>query len=180
MPSQEIRLIDGEVVKVKPFSIWYLTAVRKLFSSLSDASKQQFSPHILRPSPPIRRLNERILWSIAQITYFLSAFAPIRKCLAFVPQAAWITFIASNSKNEVVGLIYFCILGHRFGFKHIAELGQVVSDDYQNRGLGTNLTRIALESVANQIGIVVAEVNVTNTRNIHVNETVGFKVFVAE
>ena len=176
MTFQEIRLIDGEVVEVRPFSLRYLQAVHKLYSSLSEESKEQFSPRILRPSPPIHRLNEWMLWAIAQITYFLSAFAPIRKCLAFVPQAAWITFIASNSKNEVIGLIYFCIIGHRFGFKYLAEMGQVVRDDYQNRGLGTNLTRISINNVTHQIGILIVEVNVTNSRNIHVNEKLGFKV----
>lgn len=176
MTPQEIKLTDGEIVSIKPLALKDLRAVRKLYSSLSAESKELFSPRIVRPSPPIRQLREWIPWSIARVSYFLSAFAPVRRCLAFIPQAAWITFVANNSKNEVIGLIYFCILGHRFGFKHIAEMGQVVRDDYQNRGLGTNLTRIALDNITDQIGIVVVEVNVTNLRNIHVNEKLGFKV----
>jgi RimJ/RimL family protein N-acetyltransferase len=61
--------------------------------------------------------------------------------------------------------------------KHKAELGITVHDDYQNRGLGTAMTKHLLE-IAGKKGLkkVFLRVNTDNIRAIHVYEKCGFQI----
>jgi ribosomal protein S18 acetylase RimI-like enzyme len=61
--------------------------------------------------------------------------------------------------------------------KHRAEFDVIVHDDYQDRGLGTALTRHMLD-VAREKGLkkVFLKTNTDNERAIHVYEKLGFKI----
>jgi len=62
-------------------------------------------------------------------------------------------------------------------FRHKAEFGITVHDSFQNKGLGTTLTKYMLE-IARRKGLrkVLLKVITENSRAIHVYEKCGFKV----
>lgn len=87
--------------------------------------------------------------------------------LAVVQQANKTRIVASAS------LVFF----EASAFRHKAEFGITVHDDFQNRGIGTALTKHML-NIASKMRLrkVFLKVMTENTRAIHVYEKCGFKV----
>jgi len=142
---------SGNRIKFRPEKRGDVERVWALYSSLSDESKKSLPPFD-------RELIERWSENLHQYT-----FPPI---LA--------TVVTSSNEERVIGR---AVLTHndRPSARHRAEFGIVVHDDYQNQGIGTELTKFMLD-IAGRHGLmkVTLEVFSENNKAIHVYEKCGF------
>jgi RimJ/RimL family protein N-acetyltransferase len=148
---KEIASKSGQHVRFRPEERNDLDGVWTLYSSLSEESQESLPPFD-------RQLIERWSENLSQYT-----FPPI---LA--------TVLTSRNGERVIGR---AVLVHsdRPSVRHRAEFGIVVRDEYQDQGIGTELTRFMLE-IACRHGLmkVTLEVFPDNERAIHVYERCGF------
>ena len=148
---KEMESKSGQHIRFRPEERKDLEGIWALYSS--------FSREIQESLPPFdRQLIERWSENLSQYT-----FPPI---LATVQ--------ISRKGEKVIGR---AVLVHsdRPSVRHRAEFGIAVHDDYQDQGIGTELTRFMLE-IACRHGLmkVTLEVFPDNERAIHVYERCGF------
>jgi putative acetyltransferase len=148
---KEIESKSGNRIRFRPEKRGDVEGVWALYSSLGDESKESLPPFD-------RELIER--WSENLHQY---KFPPI---LA--------TVVTSLNEERIIGR---AVLTHndRPSVRHRAEFGIVVHDDYQNQGIGTELTKFMLD-VARRHGLmkVTLEVFSENKKAINVYEKCGF------
>ena len=153
LKPKKVRLEDGTEVTMRPEVASDLEPVWEMFSSLSAESLQYL---------PVRLTRERVEGWFKEINY--DRVLPI---LAFAGVGEGVRVVASATLS-------FGGMEHN---RHVATFGVTVRDDYQNRGLGTALTRYMVE-VARAKGLkrVALEVVADNLRAVNVYERCGFKV----
>ena len=148
---KEIKSKTGHRITFRPEERIDLEGIWALYSSLSDESKKSLPPFD-------RELIERWSENLHQYT-----FPPI---LA--------TVMTSMNGERIIGR---AVLTHndRPSVRHRAEFGIAVHDDYQNQGIGTELTKFMLD-IAERHGLVkvTLEVFSENNKAIHVYEKCGF------
>ena len=151
--TKRVRLKDGISVLLRPELSTDLEMLWEMFSTLSDESLR-FLP---KPFP-----RERVESWIVNMNY--DRALPI---LAVVEEDSEERIVASAtlafSQAEV--------------FKHKAEFGITVHDDYQDRGLGTALTKHMIE-ISRSKGLKKISLTVVtgNSRAIRVYEKCGFRI----
>ena len=148
---REIESKSGQRIRFRPEESNDLEGVWALYSSLGEESRESIPPFN-------RQLIERWSENLSQYT-----FPPI---LATVP---------TSRKGEMV--IGRAVLVHsdRPSVRHRAEFGIAVHDDYQDQGIGTELTKFMLEIACRHgLGKGTLEVFPDNKRAIHVYERCGF------
>jgi RimJ/RimL family protein N-acetyltransferase len=153
LKPKKVRLRDGEEVTLRPEVASDLEPVWDMFSSLSAESLQYL---------PVRFTRERVEGWFKEINY--DRVLPI---LAFARTGEAVRVVASATLS-------FGGMEHN---RHVATFGVTVHDDYQNRGLGTALTRYMAE-IAGTKGLkrVTLEVVADNLRAVKVYECCGFRV----
>lgn len=176
MIHEKIQLTNGELILIRPLSLKNIGALHRMYSLLSKETKLAYRAPKILPRPPVRELKDLVLWYMVQIKLALSTIGPIRQLLMHIPRGTYLPFVAVNSAGEIVGFISLNILGGQKGNKNIAEIGKVLRDDYQGKGLGISFATAVLRVSAPKVYKVVATVYEWNTRNIHVNEKLGFKI----
>jgi len=149
---KEIESKSGHRITFRPEERVDLKEVWALYSSLSDDSRKSLPPFD-------RGLIER--WSENLHAY---SFPPILATVATGPE-----------EGRIIGR---AVLMHdeRPSVRHRAEFGIVVHDDYQDQGIGTELTEFML-NIARERDLmkVTLEVLSDNERAIHVYEKCGFR-----
>jgi RimJ/RimL family protein N-acetyltransferase len=148
-----IMLKNGVRVLLRPELSTDTEMLWQMFSTLSEASLD----HLVTPFT-----YERIEGWTSNIDYDKSL--PI------------LALVEENGKQRVVSsatLSFFAVEA----FRHKAELGVTVHDDFQNFGLGTVLVNFMLD-IARMKGLkkVYLLVNTDNARAIHVYEKCGFRI----
>lgn len=150
LEPRRVRLRDGEEVTLRPEVASDLEPVWGMFSSLSEESLQFL---------PVRFTRERVESWFKEIDY--------DKVLPILAVVDAVRVVASATLS-------FGSMEHN---RHVATFGITVRDEYQNRGLGTALTRYMVE-IARARGLkrVTLEVVADNLRAINVYERCGFVV----
>ena len=176
MIHEKIQLISGELILIRPLSLKDIRALHRMYPLLSEETKLAYRALEVLPRPPMRELRGLVLWCLVQIKLALSTIGPIRQLLMHIPRGTYLPFVAVNSTGQIVGFISLNILGRRKRKRYTAAIGKVLRDDYQGKGLGTSFATAVLKVSTPKLYTVVASVYSWNTRNIHVNEKLGFKV----
>ena len=154
MWEKDIRLKDGTRVHVRPEVPSDLEMLEEMFLGLSRETLRFL---------PVRFTRERIRGWIENLDY--------EKAL---PMLAIIE--DSDGKERIISTTSLRFHDSE-AFRHMAEFGITVHDDYQGRGLGTILTRYMVE-IAREKGLrkVFLRVNTDNEGAIHVYEKCGFEI----
>lgn len=86
-----------------------------------------------------------------------------------------VAVIEENSRAIVVGLISLQALSDRRS--HVGQLGMFVHDDYQNRGIGSQLMAAIIDLAENWLNLkrLELQVNTDNPAAIHLYEKFGFE-----
>ena len=153
LEPRRLRLRDDEEVTLRPEVASDLEPVWGMFTSLSEESLQFL---------PVQFTRERVEGWFKEIDY--DKVLPI---LAVVDAEGGDRVVASATLG-------FSSMEHN---RHVATFGITVCDEYQNRGLGTALTRY-MADIARARGLkkVTLEVVADNLRAINVYERCGFVV----
>ena len=150
MYLQSFSLKDGTNVSFREESREDLESVWNLFSSLSSKSRETLPPFN-------RNLIERWSKNLGEVT-----FKPI------------LTTVEEVGAERIIAR---ATLMHDLSpaTKHRAELGIVVHDDYQGRGVGSNLVLFMLH-IARSRGLkkAILDVFAENDRAVHLFEESGF------
>ena len=154
MWEKDVRLKDGTRVHVRPEVPGDLEMLEEMFLNLSRETLRFL---------PVRFTRERIRGWIENLDY--ERALPM---LAIIEDSEGIERIISTTSLR---------FHDSEAFRHMAEFGITVRDDYQGRGLGTVLTRHMIE-IAREKGLkkVFLRVNTDNERAIHVYERMGYRV----
>jgi RimJ/RimL family protein N-acetyltransferase len=151
--TKRVRLKDGTSVLLRPEVPTDLEMLWKMYSTLSDKSLK------FLPNPFTR---ERVESWIENLNY--DRVLPI------------LAVVEENSKEKIVAGATLAFSQVEV-FKHKAEFGITVHDDYQDRGLGTALTKHMIE-IARSKGLKKISLTVVteNSRAIRVYEKCGFRI----
>jgi RimJ/RimL family protein N-acetyltransferase len=142
---------EGLTVLLRPVKISDEPLLKDFFYSLSDQSiYQRFISS--RKDMPHERLQESVV-------------------IDYTREIVILVIIESEAKEEIVGVGQYGINEMR----HSAEVALVVRDDYQNKGIGTELLAY-LTHLAKRQGLLgfTAEVLVENRPMLHLFEKMGF------
>lgn len=154
MGEKEVQLEDGTKIVFRPEARSDLKMVWEMFSTLSEDSLRFI---------PTRFTMERVESWIENLDYdqVLPILAVIRE---------------SSGRDRVVASAAL-LFSEDEAFKHNAEFGITVHDDYQNRGLGTILIQHMID-IARKKGLkkIYLIVSTENKRAIKVYERCGFKI----
>lgn len=151
-----------------------LPKLYRMYGSLSEETKRFFHPpFFLRPS---------CVWrALAQVALVLSTIGPLREALLRTfPFPVFLSVVALSERGELAGFAFLKMRDYLPSRRPSAELGIVVSDPFQGRGLGSRLVEEVLR-LARGRGVreVVLSVLSDNVRAIRLYRKFGFE-FVGE
>ena len=151
--EKEIIVKDGQIVFLRPELPTDTEMLWKMFSNLSTASLDNLVLPFTR---------ERIESWTSNIDY--------DKNLSIL------ALVQEDETERIVGSASLSFHSTE-AFRHKAELGITIHDDYQNIGLGTAMVNHLLD-IARKKGLkkVYLLVNTNNARAIHVYEKCGFRI----
>jgi len=150
--EKKITLSDGTTVFFRPELSTDTEMLWEMFSTLSDESLR------FLVLPFTRERVER--WT---------------NTINYDKNLTILALIEENGKTRIIASASL-VFSEAEAFKHKAEFGITVHDRFQNKGLGTALTKYMLE-IARKKGLrkVTLKVITENSRAIHVYEKCGFK-----
>lgn len=159
-----------EDVEVRLLTIFDLLALHRMYRSLSVESRKFFRPVFFE--------KKNVRWLVANIALLFSTFTSLKILLKRVfPRAIVIPLIVTNNRDDIVAFAYLNIEKRLAKEKYFAGFATCVRDDYQGRGLGRKLMRIATEIAQREkIGELSLWVAAENHRAIRLYEKYGFKV----
>ncbi len=151
--TKRVRLKDGTSILLRPELSTNLEMLWEVFSTLSDESLR-FLP---KPFP-----RERVESWIENLNYYRAL--PI------------LAIVEEGSEERIVGSATLAF-SQAEAFKHKAEFGITVHDDYQDRGLGTALKEHIIE-IARSKGLKKISLTVVTEKSqaIRVYEKCGFRI----
>lgn len=152
--TKDVVLRDGTRVHFRPEIPSDLDMLKAMFLNLSEETRRFLSRPIT---------EERIEGWISNLDY--------KKALPIVA-----TTTEPQGQERIISVASLDFNSSE-AFKHKAELGITVHDDYQDRGLGTILTSHMID-IARQMGLkkVFLRVVTENARAIHVYKKRGFHI----
>ena len=144
---------NGEGILLRPAKISDEPLFKDFFYSLSEQSLYRRFVSV-RQDMPHERLQDFVV-------------------VDYTKRMALLALIEGKGREEMVGLGEFALLPHG----HVAEIALVVRDDYQGRGIGTELLAY-LAFLARKQGLMgfTAEVLVDNKPVLHLLEKMGFDI----
>lgn len=165
-----IMLKDGSCLLVRTFSLSDIISLHKMYSALSEESKLFFHPYFFQ-------LKLGWLWLRDEILLILSCVSIIRNIfMKILPRAVYLSLIVLNSNREPVAFTFYKLRKRLTEKGFEAEGGTVVRDDYQGRGLGSQLLRYRTEfAYVNKIRKVCSLVNAQNLKMVHLSRKLGFQ-----
>ena len=152
--TKEVQLKDGTKVLLRPEVKTDLEMLWNMYSTLSEESLRFLLGPITR-----KRIED---W-IENLDY--DKVLPI------------LAVVRNESGRDIVVASATLSFSEREVFKHKAEFSIVVHDDYQDKGLGTQLTQHMID-IAREKGLKKVSLNVftNNERAIHIYKKCGFKI----
>lgn len=151
--EKELTLKSGAKVSLRPELPTDTEMLWRMFSTLAEASLSNLVPPFTR---------ERVEGWTRNIDY--------DKVLTMV------SVVGKGGRDHIIGSASLSFNPQEI-YKHKAELGIAVHDDYQNMGVGTAMMRHLLHiAKMKKIIKVYLHVNTDNKRAIHVYKKLGFKI----
>ena len=100
-----------------------------------------------------------------------------RKRLAEPPEGLF-SLVACVENNEVVGQLALTTFPHQPRRRHVGQIGMMVRDDWQGKGVGTALLQAAVDLADNWLNLARLELTVftDNTNAIRLYEKFGFTI----
>jgi len=172
---KRIESKDGEPILIRPFCLTDFRRFHQMNSSISPDTRRAYRAPMPQPRPPIRQMRRLVLWGLIEVKLAMSSIGFLRQFLTLMPRMAYIAFVAVNPKDEIVGFTFFNIVGRRAKHRCIAEAGEVLTDDYQGRGVGEGLSAASLEMVDDEVLLVFVEIYEWNQRMIRIVERQGYR-----
>lgn len=116
----------------------------------------------------------RVVWGTMQLPY--PSVEHWRKRLADPPDGLY--GLVATVDNQVVGSITLRTFPHNTRRKHVAELGMMVRDDWQGKGVGTELMRAAIELADKWLNVtrIELEVYTDNEPALRLYKKFGFEI----
>jgi len=144
--------------------------LHKMYEALSNKSKRFYYSKIYGKP-------KGLTWFLAQIAFMIS-LTPLKKIILNIyPEHIYFIIGAFNSQNELIGFAHFVIHNRLSNGKFIARLGIAVKDDYQNKGVGSQLMKELLNLAKNQnVGKIYLKVHPKNTKAIRLYQNYGFRI----
>lgn len=166
---KNITLKDGSRLLLRSLSPSHIASLYMMYSAVSPETRHFFHPDVFHPRW-WRRLKSQVLLILSSIA--LSRYA----LMAIFPRAVYLSLVAVNLNREIVALTYFNLRKKVPGRRFAAIVGTVVRDDYQDRGLGSQLMAERTEfAYANGITDLYALVSTQNPRMLHLCEELGYQ-----
>ena len=166
----KVKLKDGEHVYIRFLQLHDLLYLDRMYALLSEQTKFFFHPTYFKGN-----LFSRI---IEKFKFTLFCFPIFRRLLLKIfPRAIVIPIVAVNKTGEIISLSYFKILNWLPRSRYFAIHSLVVTDKYQNKGLGSQMIALS-NSVArsHNIAEIYAHVLATNKRVLHLSSKLGYNV----
>ncbi|MEM4522678.1 MAG: GNAT family N-acetyltransferase [Nitrososphaeria archaeon] len=163
MASEEYIIRDLKALEI--------LALHKMYDSLSDETKFFFHPGFLG----LKFIN--FWWLFAQLGLIASTIKVLRQLLLHTfPFLVFISMNMVNQENKIVGFAFLKIKNRLPNKALKAELGLVIANSFQGKGLGSKLMSELL-NVARKVGIkeIFLLVLSNNLRAIRLYEKYGFK-----
>lgn len=161
---------SNDVITVRTMNIIDLYKIHRMYDSLSYRTKLFFHPGFLG-------FKERSLkWFVIQFALILSSNSICRKILKCIfPQIVFIPIVAVNSKGDVIGFAYIKVKDRLANGKFIGNLGIVIKDSYQGRGIGKILmNNLITYAKKEKIKSIYLTVLTDNVKAIRLYEKYGF------
>jgi RimJ/RimL family protein N-acetyltransferase len=141
-----------------------------MYASLSEQTRLLFSPPLLGGNLFVRLIEK--------FKFIMSCFLTLRKVLLKIfPRAVVIPIVAVNKNGQIIGLSYIKILNWCPRSTYIGVSSSVVTDKYQNKGLGYQM--IMLQNNAARfynISKIYGHILATNKCSLHVMLKLGYTV----
>lgn len=142
-----------------------------MYDSLSCNNKRFFHPGFLG------LINISFTWFLAQIALMLSSVDVLKKLLLHIyPYSVFSSLVATNEGNEIIAFAFLKVKKRLPNRGFLAELGMVVKDNYQGRGLGSRLMAHLIEIAKKErIQRIYLTTLTSNIRAISLYRKYGFK-----
>lgn len=164
-------MIQLRIFVARLMSIRNLLSLHRMYDSLSYDSKRFFHPGFLGLE------NISFTWFLAQIALMLSSVDVLKKLLLHIyPYSVFSSLVATSKGNEIIAFAFLKVKKRLPNRSFLAELGMVIKDNYQGRGLGSRLMAHLIE-IAKKEGIrrTYLRVLTNNIRAISLYRKYGFK-----
>jgi GNAT superfamily N-acetyltransferase len=175
--AKTIESNDREAIVVRPMSWRDLRRLRDMHSRCSpETLTLSGSATLTEPKPPVTQVAHLLEWVLSQSKLLLSSIGCIRSFLAVIPRGAYLSHVAVNCNNEIVGFRTSNIVGRTTRKKYVVETTIRLRDDYQGKGLGFKFIVATLEMISPSVELVCSEVRRTNTRSLRALTRAGYTV----
>jgi L-amino acid N-acyltransferase YncA len=172
--AKTIESKDGEAILIRPMSWRDLGKLRGMHSHLSpETLRLDGTTPLTEPRPSVTEIGYLLIWALLQSKLALSSIGWIRSFLALFPRGAYLSHVAVNHNNEIVGFRTCNILARKRDNKYIVEDMIVLRDDYQGKGVGAKFLVAALEMISPKVALVCAEILTTNARSMAMYARIG-------
>jgi ribosomal protein S18 acetylase RimI-like enzyme len=160
--AQSIRLLR--------FSDIY--SLNKMYDCLSDESKCFFHPGFIG----FKYIS--INWLMAQVALASSSFAQLRRLLRRIyPFASILALVSADDSGKIIGFAFVKRQSRNPQRRSIGEFGLCVSDDYQQRHIGSEILAKSIELARKEgFDTVLLTVLTINSQAIHLYEKSGFQI----
>jgi len=166
-------------VLIKQLDIWDLLPLHRMYDSLSDNSKSLFHPGFLGLT--WKTLN--MTWFLAQAALVASCIKPLRKLLHFLyPRAVFLSLIVKSESSafEIIGFAFIRVKKRSPDDGLQGELGIGIADEWQGKGIGSQLIVKLLELAAKEnVRKVSLQTRTDNVKAMRLYQRFGFKTIDA-
>lgn len=160
---------------IKELDIWHIVPLHRMYDSLSDSSKGLFHPGFL--GLDWGTLN--VTWLLAQAALVVSCIKPLRKLLLLLcPRTVFLCLMAKSqtSANMVVALAFIKVKRRLSEGGFGGELGIGIADEWQGKGIGSQLMAELLGLAAKEnVRKVSLQTRTDNVKAMHLYQRFGFK-----
>lgn len=171
LPSSRIKdQPDAYNIHIRTMNIKDLYSLHKMYDSLSYRTKRFFHPGFLG----FEKLSP--IWFILQLALILSTKSICKKAMIHIfPRIVLISIVATNTKNEVVGFAFIEVKERLRNGGFLGELGIVLRDSYQGRGIGEKLmNQLIAHAKRENVKRIDLTVSTDNVRAIKLYKKFGF------
>ena len=156
---------------IRELQIKDILPLHKTYDSLSEETKHFFHPGFLG----LKTIS--FLWFLAQVGLIASSIKTLRKLLSRIfPFPVFLSIVAVNEQNEIIGFAYLKVKNLLPSRNLSANLGMIVVDNYQDRGVGSGLMKALLRLAKKEnIMEITLKVLPNNMRAIRLYKKYGFK-----
>lgn len=164
----------NEALTFKSLRIDDLVSVHRLYCSLSPKSEKCYNSKIYGKP-------RSLIWFPAQLALIIS-HSDFRNILRKIyPKYLYFTTGAFDKSDNLVGFAHFVLHGYSLDNKLIARVGIAVGDDFQGRGIGSQLLLNLIDlAQINGVDKLFLDVYSNNQKAVSLYKKYGFKLVHAK